>query len=207
MNIFLITFGSHDNYIEAGERLVKQAEKLNIFTKTILYTPEYLIKDIDFKNKHNDFLNNNKRGYGYWLWKPFIIKKTMENMKNGDILLYLDGGCELSCNRKGKLLECIDVVKNDKIVGAGPIYNEKQWCKMDLIELLDMKHDCYLNKPHREAGIILLLVCNETRDLVNEWYNLGCDYHNIDDSPSINKNLNIFVENYLKNIIYLVNII
>jgi len=41
---------------------------------------------------------------------------------------------------------------------------------------------------------VLFLVCQETRDFVNEWYNVGCDYHNIDDSPSIIKNLDSFIE-------------
>lgn len=30
--------------------------------------------------------------------------------------------------------------------------------------------------------------------MVNEWYELGCDYHNIDDSPSILKNIDGFIE-------------
>ena len=41
--------------------------------------------------------------HGFWLWKPFIIKKTMENMNDGDVLLYLDCGCELDNNKKDDL--------------------------------------------------------------------------------------------------------
>ncbi len=36
--IYFITFGSHDNYIDAAKRLILQAENLNIFDKIILYT-------------------------------------------------------------------------------------------------------------------------------------------------------------------------
>jgi len=193
MNIKFITFGSHDNYIDAAKRLVKQAKTLNIFTETILYTPEYLQNNIDFWNAHSDFIDKNKRGYGYWLWKSFIIKKTMENMNNGDILLYLDCGCELSCNRKNELLRCIDIVKTDKIVGS-TIAIESDWNKMDLLEKLDMNKPQYLNTAQRQGGTNLFLVCNETRNLVHEWYTLACDYHNIDDSPSILKNLDTFRE-------------
>jgi hypothetical protein len=193
MSIKFITFGSHDNYIKAGERLLEQANKINIFTETLLYTPEFLKNDVDFWNQHGEFIHKNNRGYGYWLWKPFIIKKTMEKMSNGDILLYLDCGCELGSSRKNELLKCIDVVKTDKIVGT-TVSVEGDWNKMDLIDKLDMNKPEYLITAQRQGGTNLFLVCDETRNLVNEWYKLGCDYHNIDDSPSNIKNLDGFKE-------------
>jgi hypothetical protein len=193
MNIKFITFGSHNNYIDAANRLIDQSKQLNIFTETILYTSEYLKKDLEFWNKHGNFINKYKRGYGYWLWKPYLIKKTMENMNDGDILLYLDCGCEINYNKKDKLLESINIVKTDKIIGTCT-HIEKNWNKMDLIIKLDMNDDKYLNTPQRQGGANLFLVCNETRKLVDEWYALGCDYHNIDDSPSIEKNLDCFKE-------------
>lgn len=193
MNKKFITFGSHDNYIEAADRLIKQAKKLNIFTETILYTPKYLQEDLDFWNKHSEFINNNERGYGYWIWKSFIIKKTMGSMKNGDVLLYLDCGCELDSKIRMKLLECIELVKRYKILGTHASL-EKDWSKMDLIEILKMNNSKYINTLQRQGGAILFLVCEETRKFVNEWHTLCCDYHNIDDTPSILPNLEGFKE-------------
>jgi hypothetical protein len=152
MNIVFITFGSHDNYIDAGHRLINQAKRMNIFKEIILYSPEYLQKDVDFWNKHGTFIINNHRGYGYWLWKSYIIKKTMENMADGDILLYLDCGCELSFTRKDKLLECINIVKTDKIVGSPTPHIDRNWNKMDLIEKLGMNKNEYLNTAMRQSG-------------------------------------------------------
>ena len=191
--MIFITFGSHDNYLDAGNRLINQAKQMNIFTETILYNGEYLQKDSEFWNKHGNFITNNDRGYGYWLWKSYVIKKTMENMNDGDILLYLDCGCELSVNSKNKLLECMNVVKTDKIVGTTTCV-EREWNKMDLLEKLDMNKNEYLNTAQRQGGTNLFLVCKETRVLVNEWYEISCDYHYIDDSPSIIQNLNCFRE-------------
>jgi len=65
---------------------------------------------------------------------------------------------------------------------------------MDLIEKLDMKKDVYLNTQINEAGALLFLLCDETRNLVNEWYDVACDYHYIDDTPSISRNLTNFIE-------------
>jgi hypothetical protein len=65
---------------------------------------------------------------------------------------------------------------------------------MDLILKLDMLNDKYLNTHQRLAASNMFLICDKTRDFVNKWYEIACDYHNIDDSPSINKNLHCFRE-------------
>jgi hypothetical protein len=194
MTINFVTFGSHKNYVDAGKRLIKQAKNLKIFKETILYTANNLKNDKSFWEKHKDFIENNKRGYGYWLWKPYIILKTMNRMKDNDILLYLDCGCEINCQERNYFLKCIEKVKKDKIIGTKMRHIEKDWNKMDLITKLNMNEDIYINTPQRQAGVVLYLVCKETRELVNEWYNLGCEYNNINDSPSVIPNLSGFRE-------------
>jgi len=198
MVLKFLTFGSHNggvhsNYIDAATRLANQVNELKLFDEIIVYTGNTLKEDTDFWNKHSENILNNRRGFGYWIWKPYIIKKTMENMNDGDILFFLDCGCEIE--EKEWLEYCIEKVKTDKIVGTLAIDQlENKWNKMDLIDKLDMNDDKYLNNIQRQSGANMFLIYKETRDLVNEWYDLSCDYHNIDDSPSIKKNLETFVE-------------
>jgi hypothetical protein len=79
MSINIVSFGSHDNYIDAANRISNQAKKLNIFDTINIYTGDDLKKDNDFWDKHGTFIENNKIGYGYWIWKPYLIYKTIEN--------------------------------------------------------------------------------------------------------------------------------
>jgi galactitol-specific phosphotransferase system IIB component len=193
---YFITFGAGgQNYYDAVNRLVNQAQNLNYFDKIIGYTDNDLKKDDEFWNKHSNFIENNKRGYGYWLWKPYIIKKTMENMKDGDILLYSDCGCEIDIGKQNKIIQLFNEfhINNDLIcTSTGQI--EKKWNKMDLIVKLNMLDDKYLNTNQYQAGVVLYSINDKTKNFINEWYDLGCDYHNIDDSPSIIKNSYIFNE-------------
>lgn len=191
---YFITFGAgNQNYYDAGHRLLNQINNLNLFDKTTLYTDEYLKNDSEFWSKHEKFITNNKRGYGYWLWKPYIIKKTMETMNEGDILLYLDCGCEIDIKKKIELVNHLEMIKNEYII-ATHTYIEKEWNKMDFILKMDMLNDKFLNTLQYQAGVILFLVCEKTIDIVNKWYELGCEYHNIDDSPSITPNFPCFIE-------------
>jgi hypothetical protein len=190
----LITFsaGSQD-YHDASNRLQKQANEIELFDNIIGYTDEDLKNDNIFWEKHSNFITNNKRGYGYWIWKSYIIKKTMDKMNDGDVLLYVDCGCEINIRKKEILKHYFEVIKNEYIIGCLTEL-EKEWNKMDLIIKLDMNYDEYLNSRQCEAGAVLIFVCDKTRCLVNEWYELACDYHNIDDTPSLHKNLDCFIE-------------
>jgi len=194
ININFITFGSHDNYIDAGIRLINQANNLKIFNNTKLFTLYDLQNDNNFWSTHKDFILDNSRGFGYWLWKPYLIKKSMDEMNDNDILLYLDSGCEIDISERDYLLECLETVKKDFIVGTLGKTCVENSCKMDLLLLLNMNKDIYLKSRMHQAGANLILVCNKTRKLINEWYELCCNYNLIDDSPSISKNLNEYEE-------------
>jgi hypothetical protein len=192
--MYFITFGSHANYTDAAIRLCKQANTFNLFTTITAYTGIYLTKDKSFWKQHGAFITKHKRGFGYWIWKPYLIMKTINQMKDGDVLLYLDCGCELDLSEKKYLLDYIDIVKQDKIIGCDTHCIEKVWNKRDLIDFLDMDNDEYLTTTQHQAGALMIFVCDKTRHLVNEWYMLACDYHTIDDSPSILPNYPEFKE-------------
>jgi hypothetical protein len=91
-------------------------------------------------------------------------------------------------------LECIEVVKKDYIVGTLGKTLVENSCKMDLLMLLDMNKEKYLKSKMHQAGANLILVCRETRKLINEWYKLCCYYNLIDDSISNNKDLKELIE-------------
>jgi hypothetical protein len=195
MKITFLTFGSHGSYNDAVDRLVRQTNNLNIFTDINGKYGRCLEKDSEFINKHYKFVINNKRGFGYWIWKPYLINKQIENMEDGDIFFYCDVGCELGIENKDKFLECIDLVKKEKLMYTRALNCfEITWCKKDLLDKLEMNDEKYLNSEQIQASIILLLVCPETRRLIKDWYEISCNYHNIDDSPSISKNYDSFIE-------------
>lgn len=124
-----ITFCAGDqNFSDAGKRIITQAKNINLFNDIILYTDLFLKNDQVFWNNHSKFIENNKKGYGYWLWKPYIIKKTLEKMNDEDILLYLDCGCELNYLAKIELENKIKIVKNKKIIGSSAC-NEREYTK------------------------------------------------------------------------------
>jgi hypothetical protein len=197
MKIHFLTFGGpSDNYHDAVKRIHNQAIEFNMFTNIYSFTEKDLMEDTEFFDKHSNFILNNPRGYGYWIWKPYLIKKTLEKMDMDDILLFLDCGCELNINGKNRMHHFINLVNEKKIIGTGASSSDYTYTKMDLIKFLNMDNNIeLLKKPHMQAGCVLMKKCDIIVNLYNEVYEIASNNYNLlDDSPSNATNFNEFKE-------------
>jgi hypothetical protein len=112
------------------------------------------------------------------------------------ILLYLDSGCELNINGKNKLLDFFNIVKSKKLIGTIASSTDYNFTKMDLIKYMQMENSfSLLQMPHIQAGIMMLLKCDETSKLINEWYEIATsNHHFINDDKSLENNFDGFIE-------------
>ena len=196
MSVSIISFAGGANraqYITAGQRLIQQALETGLFDKSKLYTDDDLKQDPEFWPRHHNFVEQNNRGYGYYIWKSYLIKQHMAKLNDGDKLFWLDAGCEIDVRKKDTIQKYLKYIETDYIIGSKNTY-EVEYSKFDLILKLDMFDGKYLNDFQRQGGVALYLVCDKTRELVNRWYELSCDYHLIDDSPDVHGRIECFKE-------------
>jgi GR25 family glycosyltransferase involved in LPS biosynthesis len=193
--IYFLSFGGGTgDYHQAVERIGKQAESFGIFDEIICMTDLDLQKDKEFWEKHKNFILNNKRGYGYWIWKPYLIHKIMtERMNDGDIIFYADSGCELNILGRKRFLDYIDIVNQNETLAFQMDLLEKQWTKMDLIKILKMEDE---NTGQIQATMQFYTKCKKNIDLLEQIYKLSImmNYRFVDDSPSIETNDKSFKE-------------
>jgi len=183
VNVFLSFAGGDDKWFFCLRHLRERAIEIGVFDSVLDYTPEDL--PADFLLRHGEFLEKNKRGYGYWLWKPYLILKQMERMNNGDTLLFLDSGCDIVVSQKADLVRLIELVKTELIIGSKYPSPERKWSKMDLISALGGNNEQSLNSYQYQGGVNLFYKCDLVMVLLNEWYETCCNYHLLDDSPSV----------------------
>ena len=196
MKVYFISFGSTNKYKNSIKRIKQEAANMNIFDKIFVYTEKDF--DKDFINKHQDFINNSNRGYGYWIWKSYFTQKTLTIMDDGDILIYADSGCSLintpaALKRLNQYITLCNRLENANI-SFQMCFPEKKYTKMDLFHRLDVNNNDMLNSGQLVGGIFILRKCLKTVNLINEYYQLSQDYHLIDDSPSIIPNNSEFID-------------
>ena len=114
-------------------------------------------------------------------------------MKENDVLLYADAGCIIQNSHKEELKRLFKVIDTDLII-ASLTCNEHEWCKMDLLKHLEMENHRLLKTGQRQSSAIIFKKCEKTMKLLREWYDISCNYHFIDDSPSIQSNIPSFKE-------------
>ena len=194
-----MTFGTKDRFKKSLVRIKNEAESMQVFDDYYVYNEDDLKSDAEFWNKHGKFIESNPRGYGYWIWKSYLILKTLRMMKDGDILLYCDSGSTLRPNGRPKLLEYMEHCVQSKtgiFCFQLEVNHEKQWTKMDLLDKMDMHNQYYLDSIQIAATNIIFCKRAESIQFVEKWHELcvSDNYMYVTDEPSKSQNDQFFVE-------------
>ena len=188
MTHFISFGGPSPFYYRAVNRICGEAKQTKLFNTVVGYTDLTLKADTDFWKKHGDFINKNKKGYGYWLWKPYLIKKRLNELKDGELLFYTDAGSGFNLKVSNDFMKTrIEQVKKTKKIMGIFTCPERNYNKIDLVKYFGYEESpLFLRHRQHAAGAILMMKTPEVVKFINEWYELGFkdNYHFIDDTPS-----------------------
>ena len=184
--IHFITFGDSKNYYNAGKRLGKQIEETTLFDNVEVFNEGKLVQKYPTFKNHLDFCKKEVKGFGYWIWKSFLVYHELSNLNHNDMLVYLDAGCEINNKALYKLRLYIDYAFKNDFLGFG-VENDLQWTKKELLDRLQFNNSDVL-KPQCESGLLFIKKCNRTMDLMKQWYDLSfeSDYFYITDEHNRN---------------------
>lgn len=118
-----------------------------------------------------------KRGAGYWLWKPYIIAEAMTWMSEGDYLIYADAGVEF-INDVRHIIHAMD----SDVFLFGNNWRHLDWCKKMVFDTMlpDMKST---ESRQAQASVIFFRLSKQSIDFVKEWL-VWCQMPGfIDDTP------------------------
>ena len=147
------------------------------------------------------------RGFGYWLWKPWMIYLTMSNvLGEGDILIYLDAGMK-AINDPTPLEDLVREQKDGKIrdiaffkvPGQDREHSIAKWTKMDTIMAISgqEKRGDYENLRHLPevlGGFQVYRKTQQSMKFVQMWLNYCCNPQLLTDTPSVAQNFPEFKE-------------
>jgi len=157
----------------------------------------YSQKDIDaiFYNTNIKILNK-KRGSGYWLWKPYIILKALNEISEGDFLIYTDSGGIQIVGDVHSFIEELNE-KNCYIWIQQMSHVEKKYTKRDVFILIDCDKKEYCDTGQYKANVIVIKKCQESIHFVKQWLFFCTDERILTDIKNqLNKeNYEGFVEN------------
>ncbi|BDU51417.1 hypothetical protein [Haliovirga abyssi] len=172
---FFTTYGD-EKFLKQKKFALIMAKMNGNFDKIMGYTPNDI--DYEFYNKNKNILSQ-KRGGGYWLWKPYFILKTLNKINNGDYLFYSDAGAFFL--KKVDIL--IEELKNSNqdIMGFELPLIESQWTKKELFINMDCDNDKYYNSNQILASFMLIKKTDFSVKFFEKFLEYSCNEINLTD--------------------------
>lgn len=167
MNIF-ITY-SDEKYAEARQLCARMARRVGRFDKVVAYTPEDI--DEDFKRAHIRTFSV-KRGAGLWLWKPYLLQKTLNEIaRTGDVVFYCDAGTFFIRS----FSHLLKTMEQDVWVSNIPLA-EKQYTKRETFVRMGCEGVQYEDTAQVQGGFVGIRKSIFGMEFVAEWLRYASDY-------------------------------
>lgn len=131
------------------------------------------------KNKH---ILEQKRGAGYWLWKPYVIYKTLMEAPENAVIVYADSGLIF----KGSIKPLLDKLeKHDMLlVSHGKSTPIKTHLKREAYQVYGFPlTDKILGSENIWGFFIIVKNTSKTRDFIKKWLDLCQNPDALTDKP------------------------
>lgn len=184
----------HINYADGGfyqsqRQNSESALSVGCLDKSIMCNKNDI--DSEFLSEKAHILTQ-KRGAGYWLWKPYIILKHLKQLSENDYLIYTDSGM--------LFVDCIDNLLNieaENIEKSGMLFTETtqwipegppwkapieyEWTKRDTFILTKTDNENITHSTQLNAAFLIAKPCKRSFEFLEEWICFGSDVRAITD--------------------------
>ena len=185
-----LTFGAGlPNWRAAARRLEAEAKASGWFDVSIALTDRDLPRLFpDFVSAHQGFLDFRRRGFGYWIWKPFLIQQLLADLgREFAGLVYLDAGCQLnraSPDADWRMTGYLEAAREAGTFAMHlPNHQERFWSREVTMDFLG------LSGPQRESPQVqatFIATTLRSEGLIRDWYH-ACsakEYSYLVDGPA-----------------------
>ena len=181
MNTVLINYADGPGHFSNLQNINNSSgRKIGCFNKIFSYRRGDLGIGFYEKNKH---ILDQSRGAGYWLWKPYLIHRTLKYLDEGDVLFYCDSGA--------MFIKSISPVI-DKLSSTEGVFlfhhhdgkeDNRMATKRDVYIALDCDNNSYYTRCCL-GGYILIKNNNFARSFVKQWLHFCEDENLLTDTPN-----------------------
>ena len=140
--------------------------------------------DRNFRSENQGILKE-RRGVGYWLWKPYFVDRLIWTMSETDVLFYADAGSYF-VKRMDPIFEAIQKDSNGVLAfNMSGGHTEKHWTKRDVFRTIGAETPDYTDTPQRMASFMVFRGTAFAKALVREYLNLCCNPHLVTDDTNV----------------------
>lgn len=173
MKILFVTFGDDTTHLlgldKAAKRLESQAQSSGLFVEVLRFDYSSVISLPNFESIKPIF-SKDKWGFGYFVWKPFVILWVLENYGHlADYVVYADAGCEFQINQEKQLRfnKILRELDRQPILAHFTELPEILSTKPSVLNALKSEEDKF--RGNVEATVIYVKTGEAAMSFMNEW--------------------------------------
>lgn len=190
MKKVLVSYGTKE-YIGSMQLLIDSGREM--FDNFFCFQKEDL--PIEFLEKHKNIFSQ-KRGAGYWLWKPFVIYSVMSTLNEGDICFYSDAGNVITNDLSILFEKCINnngILLFENLNGSlsGEVWKNDMFTKADCFNLMNCTSDKYLYGKQVDAAFQCYQKNEKSINFIKEYLHFCKNENILTDLPNITGENNI----------------
>ena len=185
MDWTLITAAFGDRKYHQGQVfLSRHADRCKIGHRSFSWDT---IVDIPMVKENIEWFSK-ENNYGYFAWKPAILLDAMSNLPNGQMIFTCDS-LDLFHPHLFSYVE--EIIGEDHLLLAASNSINGQYTKRDCFVGMDCDDEDYWESPQLEAGFSFWKVCDESREILKEWFKwcidpqVNGDFTDVSGEPQI----------------------
>jgi hypothetical protein len=171
-----VSFGT-DNFSQALSRLHRSAKRFGIRDVRFYRTNHPAVcRAIE----QNPEITKQRRGAGYWLWKPYILLDTIDSVEEDTIIIYTDAGQRYIADPS----PLVALATKKDVVLFHSDNPQRIWTKRDCFVLMQADVPQYWDARQLDASIQIYRAGAKARGFLLELQNLMRDPRILCDGPN-----------------------
>jgi len=190
--IYGISYASRD-FNDRYNNITKLGNQCGLFDTFKCFREQDI--DNEFKEKYKEVWNMSERGGGYWIWKPYIISKMLDQINDNDILVYIDAGCHINITPESKqrFNEYIHMINNSQsgLLRFQLTHQEKHFTNRKTIQYFKNKfniNDDIMNVYLDSFQLLATVIILRKNDYTINFFNKVLE--------KLNDDMNLFTDKY-----------
>lgn len=121
---------------------------------------------------NNAGAKNTSKGFLWYVWKPWVLLRTIVDLDENEVFVYLDAGTEISIDGKKNFKGLIDFAKKNGTFFFRNPQIIRDYTKPEVLDFFN-KSEINFDKNQIAAGVVFMRNDFQTRKLLREWCRLS----------------------------------
>jgi len=160
----------------APDRILSQAQQSQFFDSVNCYSESDIVPLLRRHPIH--FLTNRKKGFGRFMWKPYVLLKRLSEVPNGDTVIYSDSGTHIDASGGPRLSFYLESMKSaNKSIGVFETSSKYKAVSYVKRAVVDSYFPEFYLEPTRQmnsayAGLVFARKTDRSEEIVGDWLRL-----------------------------------